>query len=448
MNLLGTLNLRMRTADPRHGAILRGMFTVAVFALFGKLMSAGKEMAVAFRYGLAVEVDAYQFLYNLVSWPVGVWCSVLTAVLVPLAARMRGAAEQELPRFRAELLGMAMLTGAALALIAWVVLHAGIGRGYGGMPARMAEVVLAASPAMALMLPLGILTALQSAWMLAAAHHVNTLYECFPPLCIMAAVLAWPGGGIAPLAWGSVAGLAVQLLVLAAPALRRGVFAAPRFTRSSPQWPWFWQGFGIMLLGQAFMSLSTVFDQFFAVAVGAGAAATLGYANRVLSLVLALAAIAVSRATLPVFSGSGGDGPGLLRLARAWAFLMLMAGVVAMLACHAVAPWLVALLFERGRFDAEDTRRVAQALRYALPQLPFYFCSMVLVSYALSQRRYRLVFWSGLLGCAAKLAGNWLLVPYLAVNGIALATTFTYALNALLFHVALGRDGMRTRLLQ
>eukprot|EP01114_Cavostelium_apophysatum_P003110 TRINITY_DN12850_c0_g1_i1.p2 TRINITY_DN12850_c0_g1~~TRINITY_DN12850_c0_g1_i1.p2 ORF type:complete len:443 (+),score=30.49 TRINITY_DN12850_c0_g1_i1:106-1434(+) len=440
MNLLSTLGTRIRMADPRHGAILRGMLTVALFALLGKLASAGKEMAVAYRYGLAAEVDAYQFLYSLISWPIGIWCSVLTAVLVPLAARTRDAAAAGRARFRAELLGMALLAGLALALVAWLAISGLLAGGHSGLTERMARLVTPVLPVMVMMLPLGILIALQSAWMLSAGQHLNTLYDCIPPLFIAAAILAFPGAGLGPLVWGTLAGLAAHLLVLLAPAARRMGGRAPRFSWSSPEWRPFFQGFGIMLAGQAFMGLTTVIDQFYALSLGTGAAATLAYANRVLSLVLALAAIAVSRATLPVFSHAGADGDARLQtLAGSWARLMFLAGLVAVLVCHPLAPAAVELLFERGQFGPGDTAQVAEALRFGLPQLPFCFASMVLVSYALSQGCYRLVFWSGLIGCAGKLAGNVLLVPQLAVNGVMLATTFVYGLNTLFFLLALKR---------
>ena len=441
-----TLETRIRTADARHAAILRGLVAVALFTLLGKLMSAAKEMAVAYRYGLAAEVDAYQFLTTLVSWPVGVWSSVLTAVLVPLAARMREADPGELPRFRAELLGLALLIGLGLGVLAWLAIGAMLRMGQGGLATQALALAQAALPGLVLLLPLGLLTTLQSAWMLAAGRHVNTLMDSIPTFFIAAAILAVPNGGIEPLVWGTVAGCSVHLAALLVPMAGLGELEAPRLRWSSPRWTWFWQGFGIMLGGQALLSLTTVIDQFYAAGLGTGAIATLGYANRVLSLILGLAAVAVSRATLPVFSQTHPEGPGALkRLAMHWAGLMFVAGIAVALLAYPVAPWAIALLFERGQFGAADTRVVAEVLRYGLPQLPFYVASMVLVSYALSQRRYRLVFWSGVLGCAAKLAGNWLLVPYLGVNGIALATTFTYALNALLFHVALSRSGMHRR---
>ncbi|MGI4719745.1 MAG: murein biosynthesis integral membrane protein MurJ [Janthinobacterium lividum] len=430
MNLPTIASMRARVADPRHLAILKGMLTVAAFALVGKLLGAAKEMAVAFRYGLAAEVDAYQFLYSLLSWPIGIWCSVLTAVLVPLAARLRASGGDQLPRFRAELLGGGLVLGCLLALLAWIAVPALLASGRGGLPDDVARLVGSALPALILMLPLGVLIGLQSAWMLSAGQHVNTLFDAIPALFIGAAILAFPGTGIAALVWGTVAGSGAHLLALLVPALRGKAIEAPRLRWISPQWRPFWQGFGIMLAGQALMSLTTVIDQFYAVTMGTGANATLGYANRILSLILTLAAIAVSRATLPVFSRCEANDGKLHELVFYWARLMLAAGVVAALACHAAAPAMVALLFQRGEFDADDTAQVAAALRFGLPQLPFYFSSMVLVSYALSQRRFHLIFWCGVIGCLAKVLGNMLLAPMLGVNGIALATSMVYCANA------------------
>lgn len=434
---LRALGAQLHAAAPDHAAILKGMLTVAAFVFVGKLASAIKEMAVAYRYGLGAEVDAYQFLYTVIGWPLGVWASVLTAVLVPLAVRLRHQ-HGELARFRSELLGLVIVAGLLLAGLAWLVLHTLFQLGQSGLPPRLAGLAGAALPGLILLLPLGMLTALQSAWMLAAERHVNTLLECIPPLSIATLVMALPGGGMRALVWGTVAGSVLHLLSLMAPLGRHDTERAPRLALSSPQWSWFWQGFGIMVGGQALMSLTVVIDQFYAAGLGTGAIAKLGYANRILSLILGLAAIAVSRATLPIFSQAHAQGGGRLRaVARLWAGILFALGLLAMLASHAAAPWIVRLLYERGQFGAADTAAVAEVLRYGLPQLPFYFSSMVLVSYALSQRRYQLVFVSALIGCAAKIAGNTLLVPTFGVNGIALGTMLVYASTGLLFWYAL-----------
>lgn len=441
MNFLLTLGTRIRTADPHHYAIVRGMVSVALFVLIGKLMGAAKEMAVAYRYGLSAQVDAYQFVSNLVGWPVSLWCSVLTAVLVPLAGQIRQTDSEGLPHFRAELLGLALLLGIVLAALAWIGIGIMLRHGWSGLPPHTTALAASALPGLMLLVPIGFLAGLQSAWMLSMGRHVNTLLDSIPSLFIGATVLAFASASLAPLVWSTVVGGIFHLIALMVPMLRRREIEAPRFSWSSQQWHWFWQGFGIMLAGQALMSLTTIIDQFFAVGLGTGAIATLGYANRILSLILSLAAVAVSRATLPVFSGPMPQGStGMHELAMYWMRLMFLAGIGVMAAGFLLAPIAVRLLFERGAFTATDTRIVADVLRYGLPQLPFYCASSVLVSYALSLRRYKLIFWSGVIGIVFKSIANALLIPDFGINGVAAGSIFMAAFIALFFWLTLRRS--------
>lgn len=438
MNFLIALGNRFKAADPHHYAIFKGMATVALFVFVGKLISAAKEVLVAYRYGLGAEVDAYQFIYNLISWPVGVWASVLTAVLVPLAVRVRQARPEELPRFRSELLGFALLLGLGLAVLGWCGIKLMLDYGWAGLPATTAKLAAEALPGLITLLPLGILVTLQSAWMLSSGRHLNTLLDSVPTIFIGGAVLLFASGGMAPLVWGTVVGSGMHLFCLILPMIRRNEVEAPSFHYRSQQWKWFWQGFGIMLGGQALLSLTVIVDQFFAVELGTGSIATLGYANRILSLIMSLAATAVSRATLPVFAQARLDSAAKMHdVVMYWMKLMFLVGIGTVVIGYVLAPWAVKLLFERGAFTAADTMTVAEVLRYGLPQLPFYFSSMVLVSYALSERRFTLIFWSGVIGFVGKVAGNVFLVPALGINGISLASLCVYGANALFFWIAL-----------
>jgi putative peptidoglycan lipid II flippase len=267
------------------------------------------------------------------------------------------------------------------------------------------------------------------------------LLEGVPALAIALAVLMLPGGGIEPLVWGTLAGFAFHLTSLAIPLARRGEIEAPRFARQSPHWSPFWQGFGIMLAGQALMSFVAIIDQFFAAHLGTGAIATLSYANRILALILGFGATAVSRATLPVFSKTEAKGSAQgRRLASHWVRLLFLLGVIAMIVAWGSARWAVELLFERGAFTLQDTLAVTGVLRYGLVQLPFYFAALVLVSYVSSQRRYTLLFWSGVIGLGSKILGNMVLIPLFGINGIAMAWGPVYAINALVFWFAIGRS--------
>jgi putative peptidoglycan lipid II flippase len=406
------------------------MAWVALFVFLGKLASAGKEMAIAFRYGVSAEVDAYLFVLNLLSWPIGVWSSVLVVVLVPLAARIRQDSTADLPCFRAELLGLALLTGLTLAALAWMALPALLRAPWTGLPVTTAALASEIVPALVFLAPMGVVISLFSAWMLAAGRHVNTLLEGVPALAIALAVLMLPGGGIEPLVWGTLAGFAFHLTSLAIPLARRGESEAPRFGRQSPHWSPFWQGFGIMLAGQALMSFVGIIDQFFAAHIGTGAIATLSYANRILALILGLGATAVSRATLPVFSKTEAQGSAQgHRLASHWVRLLFTFGVIALIVGWGLAPWVVRLLFERGAFTVKDTLAVSEVLRVGLLQIPFCFAALVLVSVLASQRQHKLIAIVASVNLITKFGANWVLVPLLGVSGVIAGTAFMYMVS-------------------
>ena len=428
---------RLRNAHTDHYAIALGMAWVALFGFLGKLAGAAKEMAVAWRYGVSEEVDAYLFVFNLMSWPVGVWFSVLTVVLVPLAARIRQGASAELPRFRAELLGLTLMLGVVLAFLAWFGLPLLLRSPWTGLPVTSVTIATNMVPTLALLAPLGVLISLFSAWMLAAGWHANTLLESVPALAIFLALLVFPGGGVEPLVWGTIAGFAFHLASLALPLAQRSEIEAPRFIRRSPQWPAFWQGFGIMLVGQAMMSFIGIIDQFFAAHLGTGAIATLSYANRILALILGLGAMAVARATLPVFSQAQAQGGGHMhRVATHWARILFMLGVVAMIISWWLAPWAVELLFERGAFTALDTQTVTEVFRYGLAQLPFYFAALVLVSLLVSQNKYHVVTVIGALNLAIKIASSAVIIPYFGVSGLMISTSLMLIISCLFLTAA------------
>lgn len=421
MSLIQRVRSHLASPDSNHGKIAKGFFWVSLFLLVGKLAGAAKEIALAWRYGVTAEVDAYLFVLNLVSWPIAVWVSVLTWVLVPLSSRLRKGNLQALAGFRAELLGQSMLWCGGLLVLAFTglpILLASAGLSEGVL--RTSQDLL---PVLIWLIPLGMLAGLHSIWMLAAARHSNTLLESIPALVILTTLLVFPGGGLTPLVWGTLVGGIVHLLILLLFAGVRRELEAPRFSRLSRHWPAFMQGFWVVLAGQLIISLVGLVDQFFAAQLGGGGIATMSYANRVLGLILSLCAIAVSRATLPVFSDvDEQDGRGMKKMAQRWAQLSFASGSMAVIFGWWLAPWVIELLFERGRFSPQDTESVAQAFRYGLFQLPFFAAGLIYVSWLTSRRKYLALLFINAGNLGVKLIASLVLMPWLGLNGLMLAS--------------------------
>lgn len=418
---------RWRCLGSNHLRILRGMALVSAFVLIGKFAGAAKEVAVAWRYGVSDTVDAYLFVFNLVNWPVNVWTGVLTVVLIPLAARIRNESPGELARFRAQILGMALISGCLLTALGVFGLPVLLKSDWIGLTESTVAIALELSPGLSLLALLGVLIGMYSTWTMSVGRHANTLLEGLPALIILLGVLLT--GGIEPLLWGTLAGTVVQLACLTAPFASKGELDRPDFLFSSSWWLPFRQGFIVMMVGQLMMSLTSIIDLFFAARLGEGAISTFGYANRILALALGLGATAVSRATLPVFSQAKFEGDIVNKLAIQWAGLIMGVGLIGLFSGWLLASWGVKLLFERGAFTSQDTEVVAAVFKYGLLQMPFYFASLVFVSLHASKGNYRIIMVSGFLGLLVKIVSGFMLIDALHLEGLMLSTGLVYLFN-------------------
>lgn len=422
--------------NTHHRAIFRGLVWVALFVFLGKIAGAVKEMAIAYRYGVSEQVDAYLFLFNLVSWPISVWLSVVSFMLVPTAAKLKENNPDQLPHFRAELLGFALLLGINLALIFWFGLPFLLSSPWVGLSASTVAIAGEIIPQIISLLPLGILVGLFSSWTLASGRHANTLLESVPALAILIAVLLMPHYGVWPLVWGTLAGFVAHVFTLGVPLAWRREMELPRFTSRSPQWPYFWKGFGVLLIGSGLGSLNGVVDQFFAAQLDSGSITRISYANRVLALILGLGATAISRATLPIFSKIKSQKENeLKRIAMFWMWLMLFLGLLAMAVSWWVAPWVVKFLFQRGAFSESDSLIVTDIFRYGLTQVPFYFAALVLVTLLATNGKHKLMAISGASNLFVKAAANYYLLPIMGINAIILSSGVMYAVSLVLLFI-------------
>ena len=435
--LPAALRNRFENLNPNHFAIARGTSVVAVFLLISALIGALKEMAVAWRYGISETVDAYLFLFNVSQWPVGIVAGVLGAALVPLVAQIRQESPQALPLFRSQLLGQVLVIALVLSLFSWISLPWLVSQPFFGFTTEVQTLAFGMVAPLSATLGLGIIAALLATWMMAGERHLNSLFQGAPALVILASLLLFSEGP-EPLIWGTVAGFTLQVVLLWSPLRARGETDKPSLRFTSPYWKPLLAGAAMLLVGQAFMSLVNLIDQFFAPGMGTGALSSLGYSNRMLNLVLGIGATAVGRATLPIFSRSEAETPELtMYLTLRWSALMfviglLVAGVTALLAGD-----ITKLLFERGEFNAQDTARVAAVFQYSMLQVPLYFCSMVTLSALLAKSKFSYVAAIGVVLFLTKLVLANQLAPAMELQGLMIATAGVYAVSCILCWLAL-----------
>ena len=441
------LRRRLSALHTDHKRIAKGAAWVALFVLVGKLAGAAKEIAVAYRYGVSGPVDAYQLAMTLINWLPVTLVAVLNIVLVPMFVRLRQRDVAERQLFSRELQGSILLIGAILSVVSILLGLLAVPILVGKLSPTTRQMAWQFITGMAPVALMTLMIGVYSARLMARERQVNTLLESVPAAAILIFVLLWPSGiDIAPLLWGTLVGIAAQTAWLSRLARRAdGESVAPRLSWRSPHWAEFRGAAMVMAAGQFVLSFIAPLDQYTAAQLGDSAIATLGYANRVIALLLGLGAMAIGRAALPVLAdlAAAGQTERAHRIGMQWAVLMLVGGIVVAAVGWLLAPWAIGLLFERGAFTAHNTEVVARVFRWGLVQVPFYFSTLVFVQLLASRRRYDAIALFAASSLVVKIALNFTLSGRMGIAGIALATGLMYTWLAGCLYYAAVRTHVR-----
>ncbi|MFM0137929.1 murein biosynthesis integral membrane protein MurJ [Caballeronia grimmiae] len=425
------LKNRLLQLHPDHLRAARGMARVAIFVLLGRCAGAAKEMVIAYRYGISNVVDAYQITLTLVSWLPAACSAVFAIVLVPVFVDLRRESADEETRFLGELLTWAIVVGVVFTAIIYIVWPYVINFMAGNLSAQTREM---AHHMMIVMAPIGVLIMVVTAYstrLQSRERHIATLLDGLPAVMTLLLVLFVTGNNaMTPLMYGTLLGYMALVLVLWPLAGKvEGRYSRLSLTFRSRRWQPIYHAVRVYMLGQLVVCCSPAIDQYFVAHLGDGAVATLGYANRVFGLLLSMGALAIAQGTLPVLSDIlGKDDVNRARhTALQWSLLALGAGAAAAVIAYPLAPWVVEVLFQRGAFTAQNTVLVADLMRYALVQLPFYFASLVMMNLLSVEGRYKDMAIVTALGFAVKVVANALLTRWIGMPGVLVATGFMHA---------------------
>lgn len=438
--MISALVGRISAAHPNHKRIAAGAALIGVLTIIAKLFVAAREMAIASRYGVSATVDAYQLALTATTWVPMMLTGVMGVVLVPRLVkleRQRG----ERQKFLGELNGSILLLGGAVAALTWLGAPVTAGLLASHMSPRTLGLTSSMTAQMAPLAFLVIVSGYMSARLQSRERYGYSVTEALPALVIALLVIAQTGlvGGWA-LVVGTLAGYLLQILVLGALVARGDPpLGAVRVRHRSVEWGSLYGSITLMVLGQLLITASIPIDQGFAARLGEGAVASLGYANRILTLFSTLATIVVGRALLPVLSGAVADGDLALgrRQAWQWSALLGVAAAIGSAILWFAAPTIVQLLFQRGAFTATASAYVATIMRFGILQLPFYFAGIALVQWYAAIGAFKYILFVTASALAVKFALNAVLSPIYGVPGIMLSTAAMYVVTVVLMVVLL-----------
>ncbi|MBF0623689.1 MAG: murein biosynthesis integral membrane protein MurJ [Magnetococcales bacterium] len=243
------------------------------------------------------------------------------------------------------------------------------------------------------------------------------------------------------LAWGVLAGGVAQL-ALQLPALSRiGMSFRLRWDPRHPALRRILKLMGPSILGVSAVQINLLFDIFLASWLPEGSISYLYYADRLVEFPLGLIGIAMGTAILPALSAKAavGDLKGMgtdLSFALRMVLFINLPATVGLLVLREP---ILALLFQRGAFDAAATDLTSRALfAYGLGLLAFSGIKVLAPAYY-SMQDTRTPVRFGLISVAVNMACNVILMFPLQHVGLALATTIAAYVNAFLLLVHLQR---------
>lgn len=417
---------------------LRTFGVVILLAGTAKMAGLLKEIVVAARFGTGAALDAYLFLFNILSTPASMWFSTISAILIPHLITLERRSPREAAHFRAEFMMFAIVVGIVVGLLSWLGLYGYVTTGASGLSAEAVGYARDALPQLWFMVPLLFVAQYGSSCLMARNLHVNSLYEGLPALTILVALLLFPVS-IRVLVLSTVAGFALQLAATLVSLGRSGNLGRPAASLQSAAWRQFRSAFLVMAGVQFLQSATNVVDQVVAAQLPTGSLSRFSYTLRAQGVLLTLLALAVPRVLLPALASMSDAAPQeLKRFVARWTLLLGTVGGGAALAVSSLSEPIVHLLFQRGSFSAADTEAVATLLGVMIWQLPFYLLAMLYSQRQIVARDYSSLAIMGVGTLVIKLALGLPLVWWFGLVGLTASIPFVSAFQVAIL-VLLGR---------
>jgi putative peptidoglycan lipid II flippase len=345
--------------------VLQGGLVVGMGLLAGQALGFVRQATIAYFLGTGPQADAIAVAFA----PVDLWWAVLATTLIfgfgpMLAARQHSSFEDLL---RAVLPVALLSTGVFVVLAPQIVrlLAPGLPDETAASAAGLLRITALAIPAVAWST---VFTALMYSERRFAfpAFHQGTVNLCIIVTAVLFEFFHHSGSGFAV---GYAAGAWLQLAG-AHWIARRSVESRPPAPRRV-DWSKLLSGPAPVLCYATLIGLNPVVTRALASTFGPGATAAFDYCLKLVGVPLALLVIPLSSSLLSeiaAFRVREDRRAALAAIARAaWATALGASAIVLLM--MAAGPWLVALLFERGRFGASSTSAVTAILTGYFPVL-------------------------------------------------------------------------------
>ena len=396
-------------------------------------------VVLALEFGRNDVTDVYYFAWAVFALAGSlVFSAFQDSAVIPVLTDVKRERPDDLPAVRGALLGHTLAVGGALAAVVGAFAAAWFSLRYTGG---------ARTFALAMVVPFSLyLVALAVKTFLASMLNAEHRYVPQPVAAAAGAVVALAvivmGKdllSIASVPCGSLAGELVASWILAASVRSAGLGVRPSLARPEPV-----RRIARLVAsevgGSAVTRVNPVVDQLMAVFTAiSGGGTLLKLSGDVATVPTSLLQAALLPVLLTHLSEdfAGKDTAAFRHVVR-----RALLTVMAVLAAAAAVLWLVRapmlhLVFGHGAMDWGGVERMARILPYHLVGLPAFGALLVLARAHVAAQNSRIMIGMGVLNATLNVGLNFVFLPALGLEGIALSTSVTYAVVAVVFAVLL-----------
>jgi putative peptidoglycan lipid II flippase len=404
------------------------MLTIAVCTGMVKSAGAAKVVLSARAFGISDGLDAYLIALLLPTFVADMLGGSLNSSVVPTFIEVR--ARQGIEAAHRLYQSVIAASGGLLLVVAMVLA--------GFAPWALRPLASSFDPAklsltsslFLVMAPMIPLSAFNTTWRsilnTEGRFALPALFPAATPLACIAFLFRFgPAWGVYSLAAGTMAGCAIETLLLAWCMTMRGFPLMPRWWGATPELRLVGRQYAPVIAGMLLLGGAPIIDQAVAAMLGSGNVAALNYGTRFTIVLLAVGPSAVAAAILPHFSRQmiTEDWSHVRHSLRSYAVIILTAVIPVIALLIAFSPFLVRLFFERGQFTAADTIVVTRIQRFSLLQIAPAIVMALTLRLISAMKANHLLLRTAALGAVLNLVLDLVLTRWVGIAGIALTTS-------------------------
>jgi putative peptidoglycan lipid II flippase len=427
----------MNEIQETYGRMFRAGIVIFILLFCDKVLAVVKEIIVAQRFGISPALDVFNLTYALPNITVLIIGGAFASAFVPLYVEwMDRLPRPELQRHTLSILYASWIFFTVITAVGFlaapiIVPLMGYGLDAGqkllGIELERALIFLILIDGAGLILQALLHSRRQFFYLYLAPMFIN--------ICIIVLLVFGYGLGVHALVYGFLLGSLCRLMFMLVTVSfnQFSLFSRIRFEKSAIS---AFLVLALPLLGSELIANSNLLvDQIMATQLSPGALSTLRYAFRINDLPIQLVIISISKSILPYLSEEAMHGH-RENLRNIYRDAIILVGLLCLPVSALVMLFsreMVALLFQRGAFDAQATLETAKSLVCYNLGLFFHSYTFINAAFFAAIRSTKTLLYMGFLTIVLNILNNFLFMHFIGVAGIALSTTVTMGIIATMF---------------